>query len=474
MIKISNLNFDYGSDDSTVFKRVNLEFAPGELSLIIGPTGSGKSTLLSLLNRLSPSFTGGRFSGDILVDGHEITQSKPKDLASLIGYVNQTPETSFVAETVIEELAFGMEQLGFPVSTMTSKIDEICLLLDLTHLQHSSLENLSAGQQQRVAIGAALVSGQRVLLLDEPTSALDSESATKLLGTLNNLKKSLGITVILTEHRIENLVEIADSLVILKGDGSALKKESTWEAVYSTFPDWQPSAPLAPATTPAPLASKPLMRVHNFCLRHPGANANAVANANLELSQGEIVTLYGPNGSGKTTLLEGLCGLIKVVDGQVSILGQDVTGMKPVKIAKHISLVPQNASDLLFLNTVGAELKESDSLAGVPDNTTSKIFANLVGRANPAIHPRDLSVGQQLALVISIQLAIGAPLIALDEPTRGLDYEAKAQLAQQLFKVRDSGKSVILATHDLAFANQVADKKYSLHAGVLTPEHQAK
>lgn len=191
MIKISNMNFDYGSDDSTVFKRVNLEFAPGEISLVIGPTGSGKSTLLRLLNRLSPSFSGGRFSGGIWVDGHEITQSKPKDLASLIGYVNQTPETSFVAETVIEELAFGMEQLGTPVPTMNSKIDEICRLLDLTHLKQTSLENLSAGQQQRVAIGAALVCGQRLLLLDEPTSALDSESATQLLDTLNSLKNHL-------------------------------------------------------------------------------------------------------------------------------------------------------------------------------------------------------------------------------------------------------------------------------------------
>lgn len=474
MIKLSNLNFDYGSEDSVVFRRVNLEFAPGELSLVVGPTGSGKSTLLKVINRLSPNFSGGRMSGTILVNEMDATNSKPRELAKLIGYVNQTPESSFVAETVIEELAFGMEQLGTAKTQMLENIEKYSEILGLTDLLHRPLEGLSAGQQQRVAIAAALVAGQRVLLLDEPTSALDENTATDLLQTLRRLAAEHGITVLITEHRIERLIDLSDTLVMLKGDGSAIKNDSNWHSLYSTFPGWLPKDP---ATTKENVfkaeSAQVLLEIEGLTVRYPGSQHDALNDASLVIRNAEIVSLAGPNGSGKTTLLEAVAGQLHFTVGSVKHESMELIGSKASVINKTIRLVPQQASDLLFLNSVGQELKESDSYAKSAANTTSGIFSNLVGRINPAIHPRDLSVGQQLALVISMQLAVGSPLLLLDEPTRGLDYEAKAELVKQLRDVCDSGKSVLLATHDLEFARQVSNRIFHMESGRLVTEDEA-
>lgn len=471
MIKLENLNFDYGTDDSTIFRRVNLEFAAGELALIVGPTGSGKSTLLKIVNRLSPVFTGGRLSGRLFVQGLESSLAKPKHLAKLIGYVNQVPESAFVSETVIEELAFGMEQLGTAESEMLEQVAKYAALLKIEELLHCNLEELSAGQQQRVAIAAALTSGQKVLLLDEPTSALDSESTQKLFAALRDLATNHGITVIVTEHRLGQLVDLADSVVLLKGDGSAQKKKSSWEAIFTTFPAWQASGKTGETHSQQEAQTSTALQLESVAVRYPSAQINAVSNVSLEVGSNEIIALVGPNGSGKTTILEAISGLV-VYSGSVKLGGHDMSHFKRSSVTKHVSLVPQCASDLLFLATVGKVLRESDAFARVAPNTTSGIFSRLVGRVNPAIHPRDLSIGQQLALVISMQLAVGSPLLSLDEPTRGLDYEAKNELAKQLLAVKSSGKAVLLATHDLEFANQVADRVITLKSGVITNDSE--
>ena len=468
-MQISDLNFDYGSEDSTIFRRVNLEFSAGEFSIIAGPTGSGKSTLLKVMNKLAPTFSGGRFSGSLRIDEIEFENARPKDLARRIGYVNQTPESSFVAETVIEELAFGMEQLGIDRAEMQQNIAKYSQLFGLQELLQSSLNNLSAGEQQRVAITAALVAGQKVLLLDEPTSALDSDAAQKLVVALRELSTKNGTTVIITEHRLENLVDLADSVVLLKGDGSAQKKDASWENIYSTFPSWRSTEPKAANQLKPEQAIGQVLKSAELTVQYPGAQNLSLNKASIEIKPKEIVALVGPNGSGKTTLLDALAGQVKF-SGSISFGENNLANKKQQEINKVIALVPQCASDLLFLSTVSQELSESDAYAAVTQNTTSGIFSKLVGRINPAIHPRDLSVGQQLALVISLQLALGAPILALDEPTRGLDYEAKAELANLLIRVRDSGKSVLLATHDLEFANQIANRLVHLNFGKISED----
>lgn len=456
MLKIQRLNFNFGTTESSIFTRVNLEFAQGEFSLICGPTGSGKTSLLKIINRLIPTFSGGQTSGEILVGETNISKLKPHQVASLIGYVNQQPDGFFVSDTVLEELAFGMEQLGFPASEMQARIANVSKLLEIESFINENLDSLSAGQQQRVAIAAALVTGAKILLLDEPTSSLDDSSAQKLIETLRTLSTNNGITVLIAEHRFERLIGKVDSLVVLKGDGWALKTEPTIKALQAMLPSWFHNNQLdIPSQGREVVFGAKGVRVD-----YPGNSQPAVARADLELKSKEIVAIQGPNGSGKTSLLMALAGFLPISAGKIIC-------------EAPITVVPQNASDLLFLPSVAEELQDSDFAAAAKPNSTARLFESLVGRINPAIHPRDLSVGQQLALVISIQIASGSKLLFLDEPTRGLDPDAKSALAAVLSSIKESGTSVLVATHDIDFAKQISNRTLKMSNGTLTHESEA-
>lgn len=407
MIEISQLTFTYPNSHDPALLRVNLIVRDSEFMVLLGPTGSGKTTLLMALAGLAPSFTGGRLSGSIRINGQECIGARPQDLSDLIGYVSQQPEGSFVAETVIEELAFGLEQAGVPEPQMRERIREIADRLNITEILDRKVTELSGGEQQRVAIAAALVGGQKILLLDEPTSALDAEGAKAVTDLLADLSTNHGYAIIASEHRIDQIGMVADSVAIVNLDGTVQKFEN-----------------LEAANSPL------LVQNENWNLKR--ANPDT-----------KIVVVMGPNGSGKTTLLWKI--------------QQDFDAV----------MVPQKASDLLFLQSLSAEFDESDSYAQVPNGSTSSRFADLVGRIDPSIHPRDLSAGQQLALAVAVQTVREAPLLVLDEPTRGLDQTARHKLASQLRALQSQGQNIILATHDSHFAEQIADEIVNIDAGVL-------
>ena len=204
LISIKDLTFSYDRAESPQLTRVNLEFAAGEFVLVCGPTGSGKSTLLKTINGLAPHFTGGRLRGRIKIDNQDVTGRLPHELAELVGYVNQQPEGWFVADTVQDELVYGLEQLGFSRERMAAELSRVAKMLGLQDLLDRPLSFLSGGQQQRVAIGAALAAGQRVLLLDEPTSALDVDAAAETVDLLKSLAKDHGVTILVAEDRADH------------------------------------------------------------------------------------------------------------------------------------------------------------------------------------------------------------------------------------------------------------------------------
>ncbi|MGL4176587.1 MAG: ABC transporter ATP-binding protein, partial [Dermatophilaceae bacterium] len=203
-----------------VLHAVDVEIEEGELALVVGRTGSGKSTLLGAMSGRVPHFTGGTLRGRALVHGRDTREHRPRDLADLVGVVGQDPLAGFVTDTVEEELAYGMEQLGLPAATMRKRVEETLDLLGIADLRGAPLRELSGGQQQRVAIGSVLTAHPRVILLDEPTSALDPTGAEDVLATIARLVHDLAVTVVVAEHRVERVLHHADRVVHVSPDGS--------------------------------------------------------------------------------------------------------------------------------------------------------------------------------------------------------------------------------------------------------------
>jgi energy-coupling factor transport system ATP-binding protein len=487
LISLKNFTFSYKNGDEAKLNRASVAIEAGQFVLVCGATGSGKSTLLKALVGLVPHFSGGTASGVRVVDGQDFSRAMPHETAHLIGYVNQQPEGAFVADTVLEELAFALEQLAISRDEMIRRVDAALAATGLSELRNRKLFELSGGQQQRVAIAAALSAGQKILVLDEPTSALDPVSAKELLEFVWNLSRSEGITVIVAEHRIERLIDLVDSVIIVNNDGTVSQGEpQTQLAKFKFVPPliemahqlaWpkvllnieqaaEEFARSAPHTTKR-IAHLPLgaevLNAERVTVDY--GSLRAVDSVSLSAKAGEVIAVMGENGSGKTSLLWALQGTGNRGDGSISVVGQDPSALSATERLSVVAMVPQQAADLLFLPNLGDELDEADEVAEAKSASTSQLFEQFSGRIDPSIHPRDLSSGQQLSLVLAMQLVKNASLVILDEPTRGLDYAAKKQVAQVLRNLASAGKAVIFASHDVEFIAQSADRVIQLEAG---------
>ena len=238
MIRFEQVSFTYDGAERATLDGVDLVVGEGELCVVVGPTGSGKTTLLRAVNGLVPHFTGGRLSGRVTVDGRSTRDVPPRELADVVGMVGQNPAASFVTDSVEDELAYTMENLGLAPDVMRRRVEDTLDLLGLHELRDRPLAALSGGQQQRVAIGAVLTASPRVLVLDEPTSALDPAAAEEVLASLTRLVHDLGLTVLLAEHRLERVLPFADTMVLVPGRGSDL--------VVGTAAEVMAGSPVAP------------------------------------------------------------------------------------------------------------------------------------------------------------------------------------------------------------------------------------
>lgn len=493
MIELRDIRFAYA--DHQVLDGVDLSLDEGELVLVSGRTGVGKSTLLGVLTGLVPRFSGGSLSGDLLIDGVSVIDRPPRDRAHVIGYVGQDPAAGFVTDTVEEELAYGMEQLGLPGGTMRRRVEETLDLLGIADLRQRDLRTLSGGQQQRVAIGAVLTIHPRVLVLDEPTSALDPTAAEEVLATLTRLVYDLGLTVLLAEHRLERVVPFADRICLLTGDGGVLvDSPSAVLAVSPVVPPiielgraagWVPlplsvrdarraarslslnppalTAPALPASALGRRAGAPLLSARGVIVTH-GRQA-ALRSVDLDLHAGQVTALMGRNGAGKSTLVWTLQGTQTRRSGTVVVADRDPGRLDAAARRAVVGLVPQTAADLLYLESVADECVAADVGSDGGAGTCRGLLDRLVPGIDDATHPRDLSEGQRLALVLAIVLTARPRVVLLDEPTRGLDYSAKAGLARIVADLADRGHAVLIATHDVEFVATVADDVVVLAEG---------
>ncbi len=479
MIEVRGLSFRYEGAADYTLRDVDLSLEEGELVLVAGRTGSGKSTLLGTFNGLVPHFSGGELGGDVLLQGKSIIGRAPRELADQIGYVGQDPLAGFVSDTVEEELAYGMEQLGLDGQTMRRRVEETLDLLGLASLRSRPLRTLSGGQQQRVAIGAVLTMHPRILVLDEPTSALDPTAAEDVLATLARLVDDLGLTVVLAEHRMERVIPFTDRLVLVEeglvrdGPPAELLVDSAVAPPVielGRLAGWSP-LPLSvrearrakgslgilpePAAVP-PVLGPPALTATGVTVAY--GSLTAVNDVDLAVLAGQVVALMGRNGSGKSSLLWALQGTGKRHAGSVLVDGLDPQKLSSSGARELVGLVPQTASDLLYLETVDQECAAADGQAGAVSGTCRGILDRLAPGIGGDAHPRDLSEGQRLSLVLSIVLTAKPRVVALDEPTRGLDYVAKLELAAILREITTQGRAVLVASHDVEFIAQIADE----------------
>jgi energy-coupling factor transport system ATP-binding protein len=500
MIRFEQVTITYDGASAPTLAGVDLEVRDGELALVAGRTGSGKSTLLGAVNGLVPHFTGGRLAGRVTVGGHDTRLRPPRDLAAVVGAVGQDPLAGFVTDTVEEELAYGMEQQAVPPDVMRRRVEETLDLLGIAELRYRALRSLSGGQQQRVAIGSVLTAHPSVLVLDEPTSALDPTAAEEVLAAITRLVHDLGTTVVVAEHRMERVVQYADAMLLVEGGSVRAGDPAELMTTSPVAPPvvelgrlagWSPlplsvrdarrrAGPLREQLTgrsalmparggPAPGPDRLVAR--GVTVRY--GDSVAVRELDLRLRAGEVVALMGRNGSGKSSLLWALQGSGRRQAGAVTVDGRETKELAAREARRLVGLVPQTASDLLYLETVDLECRQADLEAGLPVGSCRSLLARLAPDVVGDRHPRDLSEGQRLALVLAVQLLASPPVVLLDEPTRGLDYGAKASLAEILDLLCAEGKAVVVSTHDVEFAASAADRVVVLAEGEIVTDGPA-
>jgi energy-coupling factor transport system ATP-binding protein len=505
MIRFDHVSFTYTDAPTPTLRGLDLYIPEGELVVVIGETGSGKTTLLRAVNGLVPHFSGGTLAGTVSVDGRSTRDNRPRDLADAVGFVGQNPLASFVTETVEDELAYTMENLGLPPDAMRRRVEDTIDLLGLAELRHRSLRALSGGQQQRVAIGAVLTASPRLLVLDEPTSALDPAAAEEVLSTLARLVHDLGLTVVMAEHRLERVLPFADRVVLIPGGGTSVR-QGTPADIMGTSPvapplvelgrllGWSP-LPLAvrdarrlaeplrdrlgasPPATPSPTTTSDNGSDEVASVRGVAVSYGPVAalqEIDLTIRRGEITVLMGRNGSGKSTLLNTLAGGRAPSRGRVLVGDAAPHGLGPAELIRRVGLVPQDAGILLYGESVTGECATADRVARLPAGTTADTLERVLPGLSPERHPRDLSEGQRLALALAVVLSPAPTLLLLDEPTRGLDYPSKDRLITVLRQLAAAGHAVMVATHDVELAARVADRAVVLADGYVITDGPAR
>jgi len=498
-IELSDVTYHYPHQSRPALHRVSLRVASGEFLLVVGPSGAGKSTLLRCLNGLVPHFHGGTIRGRVRVAGRDPIALGPRGMSDVVGFVFQDPEAQFVTQRVEDELAFAMENHNLPQTVMRRRVEEVLDQLSIAHLRHRRVETLSGGERQRVAIASVLTLQPSVLILDEPTSQLDPQAAEEVLTTLQKLNEDLGLTIVISEHRLERVAQYADRVCYLPAAGRPpivgeprqvlaqaelapplvrLGRALGWHPLPLTIKEGRPFATelLAqrlpskerPAAANGPRRRPSLaIAARNVWYHYNGTDNGTAAlrGVTLDVKRGELVALMGRNGSGKSTLLKNLVGVLRPQRGRIRILDQDTAGMALTEITRRVGFVPQNPGRLLFNETVAEELAFTRRAHQLPQADITPLLNQLGLNGLAQAYPRDLSTGERQRAALAAILVAEPEILLLDEPTRGLDYLNKEQLTHILTDLRHRGVTVIMATHDVELVARCADRVVILGEG---------
>ncbi len=494
MIRFRGVSYSYPKSNAPVLRNVSLEIPDGSFVLVIGPSGAGKSTFLRTLNGLVPHFYGGRWSGKLSVAGRDPISLGPEGMADTVGFVGQDPEAHFVAETVEQELAFTMENFATPRPLMRKRVEEVLDQLKLSSLRHRRIDTLSGGEKQRTAIASVMTLQPEILVLDEPTSQIDPQGADEVLTLLRQLNEDLGLTIVVSEQRLERVAQYADYILAFPGLG----EEPIWgepRDVLSKVNYVPPLVALGKALGwhPLPLTQKEARRFVSTVTVPEDGHSNIAPGRgtvvrldrvhfsygdnevfrgiSLEIRQGEVLAIMGRNGVGKTTLLKLVVGLLKPGQGDIKRWANGLAmGDSLEEITAKISYVPQDPTAIFFADTVAEEIAFTRRQHGLPSTPPETMVRALKLHDVLNRYPRDLSGGERQRAAIAAMTAYDPDVILMDEPTRGLDYLVKKELTQFLRSKASEGKAVVMATHDTELVGECADRVVILGNGEIVAD----
>ncbi len=476
-IQITDLSFRYRSREIHAISDISLQLKPGELVLIAGPSGCGKTTLARCINGLIPHSYKGEMSGQITVSGKDTSGMTLSQIARNIGTVLQDPERQILGTKVVNEVAFGLENLGLPREEIIVRVNAAMEQLRILDLRDRETFNLSGGEKQKVALAGVLAIEPKLLLLDEPLASLDPASAQDALRMIRELADG-GMAVLIVEHRVEDVLKINPDRILFMEDGRVqydgpaerLSKAVNYREVKlpahliikRAAQEPQPDATHLPGlAAPERTSSEPLVRFEHVSFGYEEGN-NVLHNINLEIYQGDIIAILGPNGAGKTTLVKQAIGLLKPVEGAIWVDGKDTREISVAQVAKTLGYVFQSPSHMLFAPSVREELAFGPKNIGYPPEEIEKEVQKAIKIMNlsgmEADPPLALSFGQQKRVSIAAILAMKSRILVMDEPTAGQDYRNYMGFMDAILQVPNFA-SILFITHDIdmavVFANRV-------------------
>ena len=488
-IQWEQVTFRYPGSDRDALDNVTLTVPSGAFCLLCGKSGCGKTTLLQ---QLKPAITPhGTRTGQVTLGGTPVDGLSFRDQSTRIGYVMQDPDSQLVTDQVWHELAFGLENLGLDQQTIRLRVAEMAQFFGLQELFHRDVHTLSGGQKQQVNLAGVMVMQPEVLVLDEPTAQLDPVSAGAFFQMLRRINQELGVTVILSEHRLEELYATVDQVVVL-ADGRLHANGTPEQVARQLMEEQSDLLPMLPAPvqissavtggaacpmtvragrlwleqwaegrnippakerkTPKSENNEPVLELKDVWYRYDKDGRDVLRGVTFTVTQGSFCALTGGNGSGKSTLLKSICGLCKPYRGWVKVQGKKLSKYgKGALFQQRLALLPQNPKQLFIGKTVEEDLLE----LGTPEQAQA-IAQNMGITDLLSRHPYDLSGGELQKAALAKVLLLQPKILLLDEPTKGLDAFYKEQLAQLLLRFQAEGGTILMVSHDVEFCARFA------------------
>ena len=524
IISLKDVTFSYKGSKRRALDGITLNVKQGECVAILGPTGAGKSTLACVMNGTAPRFMDGSLAGDVTVDGMVPAKVGTAQMASRVGLVFGDPDTQLFGMTVEEDVAFGPANLGLGYEGIMERVSKSIGDMRLSGLERRAPHRLSGGQKQATAIAGVYAMLPKIMVLDEPTSMLDPEGKARVFGIVRMLKEQLGVTVVLIEQEVDDILNLADRVFVMRSGKFVLS--GTPREVFGRVEELRQAGVRVPqivefgtlvgatetpfsieeamlavgsepttvgdATKAPSRAAHEVHKVHdagnaqddavvqalNVEFTYPGG-ARALDGVNLAVGRGDFVAIVGQNGVGKTTLTRHFNGLLRPSSGDIRVLGRSAQGVPTIELCRHVGYVFQNPDEQLFCTSVQEELKFGPTNIGADPHVTSQRVEEILGDIGLTryreVWPKYLTKGERQRLALASVVAMDPDVLIVDEPTTGLDWVESLQILDYLERLRNERKkTIIIITHDMNIVSLYARRVVVMAKGRVVGDGTAR